>query len=129
MNRELLMKIIKDDDQGLLKTVNRDDIMKFFRDDEECHNINSLSIADREEILIALCSHSDSLELSVRRAIDQYNIGSFAIKLIDSETKQTVVKTLDQLLDEINRDRNEDWICYNYDDWKDGLQFTNYILA
>lgn len=48
----------------------RDEIMEFFRNDDECENINSLSIDDRYELMITLCAHSDDLEIAVKKAID-----------------------------------------------------------
>ena len=51
--------------------ITRDQVMDFFRYDEDCENINSLSIDDRYELMITLCSHSDNLEIYVNQAIEK----------------------------------------------------------
>ena len=43
-------------------------------------------------------------------------------------TGQEIDMTLEELLEEINRDRNEDWLPFNQDDWLEGLDFTEYEL-
>lgn len=39
--------------------------------------------------------------------------------------------TVPDILDEINRDRDDDiyWVPFTYDDWQEGLEFTEYSLA
>ena len=50
-------------------------------------------------------------------------------KLINVETGKKVEWTLKQILDNINRDRNQDWIDYDETDWKEGLEvFTEYRI-
>jgi len=48
--------------------------------------------------------------------------------LKNHETKEHVYWTLEQILDEINRDRSADWQPYNETDWQEGLDFTWYEL-
>ena len=38
----------------------------------------------------------------------------------DIATKQKMTWTLDQILEEINRDRSEEWINYDENDWREG---------
>lgn len=52
--------------------ITRDEIMEWFRDDNDCENINSLSIDDRHELMISLCAHSDDLETALQKMIDTY---------------------------------------------------------
>ena len=51
--------------------IDRDDIMDFFRYDEDCENIHSLSIDDRYELMIWLCEHSDYMERGINKLIDE----------------------------------------------------------
>lgn len=44
-------------------------------------------------------------------------------------TGQEIDMTLEELLEEINRDRSEDWLPFNQDDWLEGLDFTEYELV
>ena len=44
-------------------------------------------------------------------------------------TGEVVKWTLKQILEEINRDRSDDWLAYDETDWQDGLEaFTEYTL-
>lgn len=52
---------------------------------------------------------------------------SYVLKDIDSG--ETVIMTLSEILDNINRDRSEEWQDYDETDWKEGLQeFTEFEL-
>jgi hypoxanthine phosphoribosyltransferase len=45
------------------------------------------------------------------------------------ETKELLAMTLNEILEEINRDRSDEWENYNENDWQEGLDnFTEYIL-
>lgn len=47
--------------------------------------------------------------------------------LRDTEFSLDVVMTLPQILEEINRDRSEEWTCYDESDWVTGMtMWTNY---
>ena len=49
------------------------------------------------------------------------------IKLRNTITGEEVEMTLQQVLEEINRDRSEEWQNYDANDWKEGLEtFTEY---
>ena len=51
------------------------------------------------------------------------------IKLYNTETKLIEEKTLDQILENINRDRSEYWENYDSTDWIEGLnEFTEYEI-
>lgn len=47
----------------------------------------------------------------------------------DPESGALVVWTLDEILEEINRDRSEEWTDYDESDWKEGLSMTDYELV
>jgi hypothetical protein len=50
-------------------------------------------------------------------------------KLINIETQEIVTMTLEEILNEINRDRSDSWQNYDETDWKEGLEvFTEYKL-
>jgi len=42
------------------------------------------------------------------------------IKVRDVETRKVLTWTLNQVLEEINRDRSEDWTDYDASDWREG---------
>ena len=42
------------------------------------------------------------------------------IKVRDVETGKVITWTLNQVLEEINRDRSEDWTDYDASDWREG---------
>jgi len=44
------------------------------------------------------------------------------IKVRDVETGKVLTWTLTQVLDEINRDRSEDWTDYSVSDWREGWE-------
>lgn len=50
------------------------------------------------------------------------------VYLLDSANKETICMDLCTLLEEINRDRSDEWTDYDEEDWQDGLTFTNYEL-
>jgi hypothetical protein len=50
------------------------------------------------------------------------------MKLYDTLSDEIVDLTVPEILEEINRDRTEDWRAYTKHDWRDGLQFTYYEL-
>jgi hypothetical protein len=43
-------------------------------------------------------------------------------KLRDLSSGETIYWTLEQIIEDINRDRSEDWIPYTKDDWREGWQ-------
>lgn len=50
-------------------------------------------------------------------------------KLLNVETNEVVTMTLNEVIQEINRDRSDEWQNYNENDWKEGLEvFTEYKL-
>jgi AMMECR1 domain-containing protein len=50
-------------------------------------------------------------------------------RLKNTETKEIVKWTLNQILQEINRDRSDEWQDYDKNDWKEGLEvFTEWTL-
>ena len=49
--------------------ITRDELMNFFRNDEDCENLYSLSESDRYELMILFCAHNDDLENKVKEAI------------------------------------------------------------
>jgi hypothetical protein len=51
------------------------------------------------------------------------------ITLIDINTNEQVTMTLQEVIDDINRDRSEEWQNYDEGDWKEGLQhFTQWRI-
>lgn len=50
------------------------------------------------------------------------------IPLENTQTGTLVLMTLSGILEEINRDRNEEWEDYNGSEWMEGLTFTEYKL-
>jgi hypothetical protein len=50
------------------------------------------------------------------------------MKFRNVNTQEIVEMSLKELLEEINRDRTEDWEPYNSTDWHEGLQFSDYEL-
>lgn len=51
-------------------------------------------------------------------------------RLYNKSTKNFVNVSLENILEEINRDRSNDWRDYNESDWREGLtNFTEYILV
>ncbi len=50
------------------------------------------------------------------------------MKLYDTLSEEVVNLTVPEILEEINRDRSEDWRPYTKHDWRDGLQFTYHEL-
>lgn len=49
------------------------------------------------------------------------------MKFLNTATNETVEFTEAQIIEEINRDRSEEWVDYT-DDWRDGLSLTEYEL-
>lgn len=50
-------------------------------------------------------------------------------KLLNIETDEKITMTLNEIIQEINRDRSDEWQNYNQSDWKEGLEvFTEYKL-
>jgi len=50
-------------------------------------------------------------------------------KLLNIETNEIVVMTLNEILENINRDRSENWTPYDSSDWIEGLhEFTEFKL-
>jgi hypothetical protein len=50
-------------------------------------------------------------------------------KIINTETKEVFNWTIEQILEEINRDRSEEWTPYDKSDWIEGLEeWTEYEL-
>ena len=47
-------------------------------------------------------------------------MNSDKIKIRDLETGKNFIWTLTQVLEEINRDRSEDWTDYDVSDWREG---------
>ena len=48
-------------------------------------------------------------------------------KIRDTEDGSIYKMTLPQILEELNRDRSENWECYDSTDWREGLsEFTTY---
>jgi hypothetical protein len=45
---------------------------------------------------------------------------TFNIKVRDVETGKVTTWTLNEVLEEINRDRSEDWTDYDASDWREG---------
>jgi hypothetical protein len=57
------------------------------------------------------------------------NTSNKTYTLYNTESKETVIMTLSEILQDINRDRSEDWTDYNETDWEEGLEhFTEYTL-
>ena len=50
------------------------------------------------------------------------------MKFKNTSTGEIVNFTEDEIIEEINRDRSEEWTDYAPDDWQDGLTFTEYEL-
>ncbi len=51
-------------------------------------------------------------------------------EIINTETKERQTVSLEWILDEINRDRSDDWKPYDKTDWKEGLnEMTEYIFV
>lgn len=51
--------------------IDRNDIMDFFRiDSEDFDNLNSLSIEDKNELILTLASYSDELYNIIESALD-----------------------------------------------------------
>lgn len=50
-------------------------------------------------------------------------------KLFNTITKKIEIMTLKKIVRNINTDRSDEWIPYDYDDWQEGLEdFTEYKL-
>lgn len=50
-------------------------------------------------------------------------------KLLNVVTNKKITMTLNEIIQEINRDRSEEWQNYDENDWKEGLEvFTEYKL-
>ncbi len=50
-------------------------------------------------------------------------------KLLDVEDGSVYNMTLPMILEEINRDRSEEWIKYDETDWREGLaEFTQFVV-
>ena len=50
-------------------------------------------------------------------------------KLLDVEDGSVYNMTLPMILEEINRDRSEEWMKYDETDWREGLaEFTQFIV-
>jgi hypothetical protein len=51
-------------------------------------------------------------------------------KLYNTETGEYLDMTLPQILEEINRDRSEEWTDYDASDWQEGIsEFTEWELV
>ena len=51
------------------------------------------------------------------------------IKLKDTEFDELVTMTLQEVIDDINRDRSDSWTDYDESDWVEGLsEFTYYEI-
>ena len=51
------------------------------------------------------------------------------ITICDTIHGDTMTLTLDQVIEEINRDRSDLWTPYDASDWREGLEeFTDYIV-
>ena len=49
-------------------------------------------------------------------------------RLLNVETGERVIMTIPEILEEINRDRSDDWQPYDETDWREGLEnFTEYV--
>lgn len=44
------------------------------------------------------------------------------MKILEIETGKELTWTLEQILQEINRDRSEEWIPYDANDWQEGWE-------
>jgi hypothetical protein len=42
------------------------------------------------------------------------------IRVKNNDTKEVMVWTIEQIIEEINRDRSDNWIDYDLSDWNDG---------
>jgi hypothetical protein len=42
------------------------------------------------------------------------------IKILCKETNEVHEWTISQVLEEINRERSDEWTAYNHNDWRDG---------
>lgn len=52
------------------------------------------------------------------------------ITLKDIEYNTTFTMSLAEILEEINRDRSDDWVEYDTDDWREGLyEFTSWEIV
>lgn len=51
-------------------------------------------------------------------------------KLLNTDTNEIEIMTLIEILENINRDRSENWVPYNTTDWIEGLhEFTEFRLV
>lgn len=50
------------------------------------------------------------------------------MKFKDINTGQIFDFSIDQILEEINRNRSEEWMNYDKTDWQDGLEWTDFRL-
>ena len=51
-------------------------------------------------------------------------------KVINKVTGQLQIMTLEMIIEEINRDRSEEWTDYDETDWREGLEeFTDYEIV
>lgn len=50
-------------------------------------------------------------------------------KLLNTENGETIVMSISDIIEDINRDRSDEWTPYDKTDWKEGLEeFTEYTL-
>lgn len=51
-------------------------------------------------------------------------------KLLNTETNKIEIMTLNEILENINRDRSENWTPYDATDWIEGLhEFTEFKIV
>lgn len=48
------------------------------------------------------------------------NVNDFVFTVLNKETDEKLIWYIEDVLDEINRDRSEKWIDYSKNDWFDG---------
>lgn len=48
------------------------------------------------------------------------NVNDFVFTVLNKETDEELIWYIEDVLDEINRDRSEKWIDYSKNDWFDG---------
>jgi hypothetical protein len=49
--------------------------------------------------------------------------------LLNVNTKEVEIMTVDEIIENINSDRSESWTPYDMSDWQEGLRdFTEYII-
>jgi hypothetical protein len=76
------------------------------------------------EIVTNLFKHmeNDSLLIDTQDEI-LIDLKPYFFKVLNIETKETELWSIDAILHEINRDRSQDWDPYNENDWIEGWKF------